>query len=353
MIYFSSTYIENRAFQTLEELFKYVAPKDVALVFDTNVVVYYRDFYLAPKLFVERNKDNGISAVVRYLIEQIIRYDLKVNASLGVDESSRSKVNFSLIEEKVQQTHHALMFLLHLNNKDIDLFIKLKNAEEPIKSKGEYPDSMLDFLKEEAPYQHFLIVSYLVSLKIVLLYNKLQRREITNREAFVGLCDFMKKDIDCMIGILQVYALYLFGGDSTFKGIIFPKGSGGLNEKYHKIFNGAIDFVLPTIANMVSRYQYPNLIPVFVSIDRRISKLHSLSCAKMILQTNNSINYSELSEFYFPSNLNWTEEDKIVINQIFMDNYRERFINSYGKIRTSIHLLDLVEYYEKEIKEFI
>lgn len=353
MLYFSSTYLQNKTFQSLEDLFQNISSKKVALVFDSNIVVYYRDFYLNPKSFVDNPNNKETVYAIRYLNEQITRYSLEVLATLGVDESSRRKSDFSVNEEKRKQTHEALMFLLHLDYRDFDKFIQLKRVQEPIIDKGEYPSSMLPFLEQDSFYQHPLIVMYILCLKVILLFNRFESNEISGKEAIDALNRFMREDIDSVSGIMYFLCVNLFGGSDEFKNIFFPKKNLPTNEKLHRIFNGAIDLVFPTIINKVTNAYYktpiPDMIPVFVSTDKRISKLHSLIGLRITHNTKETYSYfPELIQVDFLSKIKWTKEE---MNELFKVSQSDikRFTSFDGTPRMTTHLLKYVKLLEGEV----
>lgn len=353
MLYFSSTYLQNRTFQSLEDLFHNISPEKVALVYDSNIVVYYREFYLNPKHFTDNPVNKDIVHVIRYLNEQVIRYNLKVLALLGVDESSRRKSDFSINDDKWNQTHEALNVLLHLDSFDFDKFIQIKIPQEPFVDKGEYPNSMLPFLEQKSLYQHPLIVMYLLCLKVILLYFRFESCEITRKEAIDELNRFMREEIDSISGTIYFLSLHLFGGSNEFKNIFFPKKNLAINEKLHRILTGAIDLVLPAIVNKVTNSYYrmpiPDLIPVFVSTDKRISKLHSLMGLRITINTKENYSYfPELIQADFLSKLEWTKEE---MNQLLMVSQSDisRFTNFDGTPRMTTHLLKYVKPMEDEL----
>jgi len=352
MLYFSSTYLQNKTFQSLEELFQNISPKNVALVYYSNIVVYYRDFYLNPKQFIKNSNSNIIHSL-RYLNEQVTRYDLEVLATLGVDESSRCKSDFSVNEQKRKQTHEALMTLLHLHYVDFDKFIELKVPQEPIVDNGSYPNSMIPFLEQDSLYQHLLIVMYLLCLKVILIYNKFEIGEIDRKQSIDELNRFMREELNFVSGIMYLLCLHLFGGSAEFKNIFIPKKKLARNEKLHRIFNGAIDLVFPTIINKVTNSQYktpiPHMIPVFVSTDKRISKLHSLMGLRITYNTKESYSFfPELVQADFLGNLKWTKEEMNHLYKLSTADI-ERFNSFDGTPKATTHLLKNIKPLEDEV----
>ncbi len=350
-LYFTSTYLPNKVYSTLEDVFKEIPSKNVLLVFDSNIVIYYRDFYLNPKSYSESKDENrkSIYKNLRYLSQSIFEYNLNVNATLGVDESSRNNSNFKINKEKQLQTHNILTELLYLNFKKFDKFIQNKKVEEPIKNVDEFPNSMYDRLDSECFYIDHLIFGYLTSLQIQILLKEIQNGK-NKLTAMFELIDFMIT-LDCFAVIFFNLGLHLFGDKEDklkFRKILFKNNKNILR----KTFNGTIDLILPTLVNHIPNYLHKlsksQAIPVFVTFDSRISKLHSLMRAKVIIQ-NNSFNFNyepELVKIDYSSNLKWTQNELDEIYrrvQLYMIQrvQKERKINSY-------HLKEIVKNYESK-----
>lgn len=353
MLYFSSIYLKNKTYQSFEDLFQDVSPERVVLVYDTNIVIYHRDFYLNPKCFVDNPLNKNSINAIRYLNENVNRYNLEVLASFGVDESSRQKSDFSLNIDKWNQTHNALMSLLHLNYHDFDKFIQNQRPIEAVIDRGVYPNSMLLFLEQNSSYQQLLIVMYIFCLKVILLYYRFESKEITGKEAVNELNRYMRNDINCVSATMSLLSLHLFGGSNEFMNIFFPKNNLPINEKLHKIFNGSIDLIIPTIINKeVEKFykkQMPNLIPVIVSSDKKISNLLSLMRLISKYQSKESNNYfPELLQVDFLNSLKWNNEE---MNQLFKfsNSDFDRFISFDGIPRSTTHLLKYVKPLEDEL----
>ena len=355
-LYFTSSLIPNKLFLSLEELFEHIKHQEILLVFDTNIVVYYRDFFLNSNKFITSNKSTYYS--IRYLVEQISRYDLEVNGTFGVEESSRSKSDFKLNMEKVYQTHRAVMSILAMNIDSFDKFIKEDFSEDEIKTNKDYPFSKIDSLKEESSFQNLHIISYLAALKIFILKNQIEENTITPSEAYLFFLDFVIEEVDCIAATINQYALHLFGGVDFFKLILMPKGNISIEETLDQLFTGAIDLVYPTIVNKSQDlYPIPNklekMIPVLVTADRRLATLHSRINTKFILETSSikdGINYNpELTEIVFYEKTKWSKADLKLFNDRLTKDIEHRFISSISEGKTATHLLPLVEKYEQEV----
>ena len=66
-MYFSSTYLPNKVYFSLEDLFNEVEKDKVILVFDSNIFIYYKDFYLDPLKFSTDNRLKKPYNQIRYL----------------------------------------------------------------------------------------------------------------------------------------------------------------------------------------------------------------------------------------------------------------------------------------------
>lgn len=353
-LYFTSSLIPNERFLSLEQLFEHIDPKDALFVFDTNLVVYYRELYLNSKKFIANENNKNIYYSIRYLIEQISRYDLEINASIGVEESCRSKENFKLNIDKVNQTHKAIMAMFAMDINAFDEHIKKEIVEEGIINDGEFTNSKITSLKETSSFQNMLTISYLASLKIFVLQNQIENNNITPTKAYLEFLDFMMEEVDCVIGTAQMFALHLFGGVNEFKLMLMAKGKATKEEKLHKLFNGAVDLIYPYIVNKAQElYPIPHkpekLIPVLITADRRLATLHSLINTKLIFETANEkgVNYNpELTEIGFHDKMNWTDADMNLFKERTIKDLSHRLESAMSGAKTATHLLPLVEQYE-------
>ena len=353
-LYLTSSLIPNIKLLSFEELFKYTKPEDILLVFDTNLVIYYREFYLNSEKFIGDHGKNDIYLILRYFIEQIERYNLIVNASIGVDESSRSKKDCNLILEKVEQTHEAIMNLFAMDITKFDTYVKQKLVIEPIIDRSKLTTSKVGCLSQKSMFQNLLIVSYAAALKLYILQTRIDKKTLTPRDAYIEFHEFMTIEVNCTMGTISLFALHLFGGVDKFKSMIFAKSSASVEEKIHQLYNGAIDLIYPYIVNRVQNLFPPlgsnkKLIPILVTMDKKMATLHSLINTKVIFESNDSKpNFNpELIEIKFIDKMSWNDDDLKHFKSLFLkDIYRvEKNISKTG--REVKHLLPVVAKYEK------
>ena len=286
----------------------------------------------------------------------IQQYDLDVNASLGVDESSRLKSNYHLDVKKADQTGAIMMYLFHLDIKLWESFINQKQSERSIKSTDEYPESLIPYINTLLEDNHITIATYLTSLKFIIIYSSYKNGEISPINAILELCRFMREEINCMIGIMKIIGIHAFGGDSYFNKIIMPNMNLPSNERLHRIFNGAIDLAYPTIMHHAVRYQshlktgdIKRLIPVFVSADRRLSKLYSLCQLHLIVDNQAPINYcGEAVSYGYNSKLSWSSAELDAIIKAYPSDYSK--IGFDNKPRIMNNVMSLIEEYEEKVK---
>ena len=192
-----------------------------------------------------------------------------------------------------------------------------------------------------------VITSY--SIHYTKLY-EFEIGEIDRKQSIDELNRFMREELNFVSGIMYLLCLHLFGGSAEFKNIFIPKKKLARNEKLHRIFNGAIDLVFPTIINKVTNSQYktpiPHMIPVFVSTDKRISKLHSLMGLRITYNTKESYSFfPELVQADFLGNLKWTKEEMNHLYKLSTADI-ESVITSYSihytKLYDSLRLLRAV-----------
>lgn len=356
-LYFTSSLISSQRFLSLEQLFEHIEPKDALFVFDTNLVVYYKELFLNSKKFISNENNKNIYYSIRYLIEQISRYDLEINASIGVEECCRSKNDFKLNLDKVNQTHRAIMSMFKMDINSLDEYIKKEISEDVIMTDGEYSLSKIASLKEVSSFQNLVTISYLASLKIFTLQNKIEENQLTPTNAHLEFLDFMMVEVDCIAGTILMYALHLFGGVNEFKLMLMAKGKVSKEEKLHKLFNGAIDLIFPYIVNKAQElypipHQTKKIIPVLVTADRRLATLHSLLNTKLILESNTEggVNYNpELIEIGYYGKMIWTDADFNLFKERTQKDLAHRLESAMSTGKTAIHLLPLIEQYENEV----
>lgn len=359
-LYFTSSYLKSEALNTLEQLFIHFDPKDVLLVFDTNLVVDFRDFYCSPQSFKSQRQEPYFA--IRYLVEQIDRYQLEVNANYGIDESSRTLDGFRFLTDKYKQTYSALMDLLYNGIDYFDEHLKRNNIIEPIKDNSSKKLSKLEALCQNPLYQHPLIACYLSSLKTFELKLQMDRSIIDKKEALETYLDFVINEIDCLGGTSLNYAYHIFGGADYLNRLLFIKKltSSSKADIIHQIFNGSIDLIFPYLVNQANSFpefkgRYST--PVFVTRDERIAEIHSFhNTIGILAYDEKSIYNPELIEstFSVKHNLSWSKKEIEYFNSImFNDQFRiySKKISPDGEKKD--HLLLKVTELEKQVLELI
>lgn len=354
-LYYTSSFIRNRKFDRLEDVVEFIEPSDIILIFDTNVVIEYRKYYHNPVQFTSRIE---YLKSLRNLVKTIQNYNLEVNASFGVEESCRETLDFSLNLSKLKQTQQAVIDMFYTDYAAFDKHLTQRQYfGDEIKLKNEYISSKLNCLKQKSTFQHLLVVSYLVMLKTVELYYKIQFNEVDKIQAFKLLLDFMRDEIDANLGMSANYAIHLFGGGKGFKSLWKKKGSS-IEKKLHNIFNASIDIICPVIANktqqMFGEIGERKLTPVFVTGDKVLSDLHSLQVTNFIFSNNPYIN----EKSFTPEGtiydikyelLNWSEEEYEIINSWNGEMNLLTARKTFNKSKDTLHLLPLVKPLEEKV----
>ena len=358
-IYFTSSYISNKQALSLEELSTLVDLKEIVLVFDTNLVVDYRDFFLSAQKFKENKKD--VYQTLRYLVEQTYRYNIETNVILGIDESTRRLSDFSRIEDKFHQTSQAVLGMLNSSIDDIDDFLKLNGEIIPIVDNSKKKLSKVKALSQDFIGSQLLTIGYVSSLKIVQLKFLQEQEVISRQEAFEQFLHFTTKEIDVATAAIINYAYHLFGGFDSLRGILFKTGikSSKKEDVIHQIFNGSIDLIYPTLVNVIHPICYPELdelIPVFATRDKRLAELHSLSNTKLFIDNKDSEFDFELIEgaFTLKQNLSWSNSQINEFRKILKADALSRWQRSNTKSGQSAeHLIPTVMQLEKSVISLI
>lgn len=354
-IYFTSSYLPEGRTLSLEELSNYVDLRKIVLVLDTNLVVDYRDFFLSSQKFIENRHDTYMS--LRYLVEQLDRCEIETNFLLGLDESTRRLSDFSRIAEKFDQASKILSSMLNSGIDQLDEFIKLNGEIAPVIDTSKKTISKVKALGQDFIGEQLLTVGYLLSLKLVDLKLTQEHGVISRAEAFKQFLNFAIHEVDVIISAIVNYALHIFGGVDSLRGILFLKGmkSSSRENVIHQIFNGSIDLIFPTLVNVIPKICYPNkgqLIPVFATRDEKLAEIHSLSYAKLIVDNGDSgFNFNIIeSRFTKKQKLCWTKSDLTEFKKILRNDLSNRADKLRpGHSQSAEHLIPLVIELEEKI----
>lgn len=97
------------------------------------------------------------------------------------------------------------------------------------------------------------------------------------------------------------------------------------------------------------------LTPIFVTGDKRLSKLHRICNNKFLIENNNSLfNIPELSEmaYYEDEKFKWKEKEILMFKERSIKDLPKRLSRS-GIKRSADHLIPMVEDYEKKVWEIL
>jgi hypothetical protein len=354
-LYFTSSEIPSKQFLSLEELFTMVPPQEILLVFDTNIVVYYRDFFLNPRHFVTNKPE--VFKSIEYLVDSIHFYDLEVNSSIGNDESSRSKLDFSISREKARQTRDVMQMMFSMTKHSLNYHTESYFKLEPVFISQELSDSKVLCLKQESTFSGILTLSYACVLKIFLLFCDLESGKIDRRKAYLDFLNFAMEEADGVAVLILSFAYHLFGGVNAFRSMLFAKGKALPKEKLHQLFNGALDLIYPYVVNRAQDFfPIPNkseaLIPILVTGDRRLSILHSI-CNKRYLVDQDKVLMTELPlaqlDFFAGEKTKWTTEDKAAFKIRTAKDIKKRYASATGPHKSTEHLYPIIEKLETQV----
>ena len=349
-LYFTSSYGTERLL-SLEQLFERINPREIVLVFDTNIVIDFREFYFDPQKYSTDINRQSVYFSIRYLVEQINRYDLEVNASFGTEESSRSINNFELNSDKAKQTHRAVQCLFKMDLYKLDNHIMTGSNEDAIKSIESFPDSKINCLSTDSTFKDLLTYGYLVSLKLYDLLYQIEKKSKPRMEAMKELLTFLDEEAGGVATSFISFAFYVFGGYNDLRSLIYSSNKEP-NKKLHKIFNGAIDLIYPLITDFSQEIfkdqeLHRKLTPVFVTRDKHVSILHSIIKVEAVLdETKIPRRYTSIS-FEYLDKTSWSKND-IQMILIEIGQLNERRINKDRKSWSA--LIESVGKYEIIVK---
>lgn len=347
----------DERFLSLEQLFKVISPSEIILIFDTNIVIDFRDFYFNAKTFSTNPKFQGTYFSVRYLVEQIERYDLELGAQFALEESSRSLRDFKLNYPKAQQTNNALKNLFSMNIEKFDKHIEQNLTEQQIIATEDFPDSKIECLKTESTFQDLLILSYIAALKMYDLMMTIEKNQMTHLQAMLQFITFLDEEINVFGAAFIGYAFNIFGGYSELKPLIFSTEKKNKNKRLHKIFNGAIDLVFPNIADKSqSMYMGPqynsNLIPVFVTRDKYISILHSIlnTVEKFDDSAVDHKTIVKVASYKYIYKTVWKPNEIEILEHRLHEINLKRELKAIHGPRSAIHLIEKIKSFEDNAK---
>lgn len=361
-LYFTSAFLPANVqgkFRKLEDVFNHFDPDDIILIFDTNVVIEFRNYYFNPTSFTSRNDRVTFLKDLRNLVKGIHKYNLEVNASFGVEESSREPESFELNMPKLNQTRDAVIDMFYTDASAFDRhFIDPQNFGEEIKFNSQYSLSKIECLYVPSTFQHLLIISYLLLLKIVDLYFDVNSGSKDKLVAFEEFVNFMQNDVDLSGGMHLNYAVHLFGRAPKFQ-TLWKKKAKTREQKLHNIFNASIDLITPTIAdkmqNVYDQVGDRKLLPVFVTSDNILSDLYSLQKVLLVFdETPGLVSKNYMPQFtyyeFLEQKLEWTNDEYNKIKELSLSGSQDRLDRATNKGRDAFNLIPLVKELEDKVK---
>lgn len=283
MPFLYSTPFDNKIHLKLDEIIKQY-PKSV-LVLDTNICVYFREFYNNPQEFI-----NNYSTVIEdlvHLLGSIERYDLEVAIGLGLDESCRQLESFELHQMKKAQMRESLINLLNLDSISLFQLIYSNQEIESIKDITKKTTSKIDAFKhEDSIFSGLNLPTYACMLKIYLLNEELKNKKITRFQAFEEINRFMDEELDLVGASVAAFAFHYFGDNTLIKKMLNKKAKNK-NDIIHNIWNASLDVCIPLI--VANHYGEEDGIPILVTADKGLNNLLERINLDIIFTFNGSL----------------------------------------------------------------
>lgn len=258
---YSSQYIKERITSIGDLINKYDSDS-FELFLDTNICIYLREFYREPNKTIANDKLWG---ELKKLLKDINLYDINVDYSIGLEESSRSLSDFQIIEDKYIETLTSLQYIFQMDYFEIIEHSKIIKFSPPVKDSTKRLSTKKSGLEEQSYFQNLMLLSYACLLKLYLIYN--DDSEISNLEKMKNYLDFLSNEIDIMSLSHIIYGHLLLSGHHKARTLIHPKKKT-VENMIHAIWNASLDLTLPTLVSI--QFNKSKKIPVFVTRDELI-----------------------------------------------------------------------------------
>lgn len=337
---FSSMFIEEKIQNTQELVDKY-GEEQFVLVFDTNICIYIRQFYNNPIKFKNRNKSIYNSLI--NLLQPIIKNKSYVYPDLGIQESSRSKKDFTLNKAKEKEMKTAIKTIISMNLQELNYFAKTLKFKKPIKDNSKEVESKIAALEKNNVFKNMLPLLYACSLK---LYELEVYSNISRVDKMKKLIDFMDKKVDCFLTVIMQYGYHYFNG--VHKKII-QKKEKSLPKLMHNIWNASIDLSFPYLANFL--FDSLNKTPVFVTNDKRLHSVIKGLNIKVAFANKSKLSGLPQGTEIDLSSANWGKNDIETVHNYYKKVHLNRgFLKQKFKCQNKNYMIRLCRKLENNIK---
>ncbi|WP_068984492.1 hypothetical protein [Lysinibacillus xylanilyticus] len=347
---YSSMFIDEDI-NDIESIIDNIGNDKVELILDSNICIFLRDFYKEPSVITARTEIWGELKKLLYLIEY---NDLEVDFYLGLEESSRSKSNFEIIEDKFFDAFNALSNLFSMDYLQMIEHSKLIKFDTPIKDNSLKQPSKMKALEQSGVFQNQLFLNYACLLKLYLLVE--EKSEWENVDKMKLYLDFLEEDLDFLGATNILFGHLLLSGEDKSQKLIHPqkKKRKQREEVIHAIWNAAIDLTFPVL--VTQKFFDRTKVPIFVTGDENCWRIFNSLKMRAMITDNNGLATSPFVEMDL-SNTLWNNEELLDINQ-----YHDAIIDrrKYYNITRNKNLSKILEALrvtcyglEKEVRELL
>ncbi|MFJ5562874.1 hypothetical protein [Lysinibacillus xylanilyticus] len=306
MKFLYSSMLIHEDINDIETIINNIGNDKIELVLDSNICVYLRDFYKEPSTITSRVEIWSELKKLLYLIEY---NDLEVDFYLGLEESSRNKSNFEIIEDKFFDTFIVLSNLFSLDYLQMIEHSKLIKFDAPIKDNSLKQSSKMKALEQKGVFQNQLFLNYACLLKLYLLVE--EKDKWTNVDKMKLYLDFLEKDLDVLGGANILFGHLLLSGETKAKKLIHPQKKKR-EEVIHAIWNAAIDLTFPNL--VTHKFFDRTKVPIFVTADERCWRIFNSLKMRAMITDNNGLATAPFVEMDLSGTL-WNNKELLDINQ--------------------------------------
>lgn len=310
---YSSMFI-HEDISDIETFVNNIGNDKVVFILDSNICIFLRDFYKVPNTITPRTEIWNELKKLLYLIDY---NDLEVDYYLGLEESSRSKSNFEIIEDKFFDTFSALRKLFSMDYLQMIEHSKLIKFVEPIKDNSSKQPSKMKALEQDGVFQNHLFLNYACLLKLYLLVE--EKNKWTNIDKMKLYLDFLEKDLDVLGAANILFGHLILSGESKASKLIHPQKKKR-EEVIHAIWNAAIDLTFPVL--VTRKFFDRTKVPVFVTADKKCWEIFKSLKMRAMITDNNGLATAPFVEMDLSDTL-WNKKELLDINQ-YHDTIIER-----------------------------
>ncbi|WP_210162472.1 hypothetical protein [Anaeroarcus burkinensis] len=308
-----------------DELIAKFNPKEMELYLDANICIYIRDFIRQPQTVIDRD-DETFWPELKNFFRRVKQHNIFLNYSFGIDEASRSKANFEVDSDKLDELIDTISQFDRMDYFEILEHSKLIANNPPAKDKTSISKTKVDSLGKNSGFQIMLHITYATLLKLYILDKT--RQSLSNVELMMQYIDFLAEEIDIINGSSLAFA-YHYLDKGKIKNLIHYSKKNACENVIHALWNAAIDLTLPALVSRNVKVLGRKTAPVFVTGDEKLWLLFNTLKVNILFTDHGQPSYSPIIELNL-SQTNWKHEELETLKQYYYN--KNRISKAFNKI---------------------